>query len=69
MDHGVDLGKRFRHVVRPGEIADQRARALHRRRARPAQENAQSVATLRQLPQEMLANEAGGAGQRDKGLM
>jgi hypothetical protein len=55
--------------VRTGEIADQRACAFDRSSAWPPQQHAEPIAALRQLAQQMLADEAGGAGQRDEGLV
>src|SRR6516164_2679097 len=66
MDHRVAIGERLGHVVRACKIADQGARAFDPPGTRPAQQHAQTVAALWQLAQQMLADEAGGASQRDE---
>ena len=66
VDHRIDAGERRRHVLRPGEIADDGAGRLRRQGGRAPQEHADAIAALRQLAQEMAADEAGGAGQRDE---
>jgi hypothetical protein len=66
VDHRIDAGQRLRHVLRAGDIADHRACGRERHRARTAQQHPQAVAALRQLAQQVLADEAGRAGQRDE---
>ena len=65
VDDRVDAGQGLRHVLRAREVADHRARGLERDRARAAQQHPQAIAALRQLAQQVLADEAGRAGQRD----
>ena len=68
MDDGIGVGERLRHVLRPGEIADDRAGAIERHVARPAQQDPQAISALRQFTQQMPADESRGAGQRDDGV-
>jgi len=64
-------GYRLRVLLRrPSIVPMQSASAvvgdLARHRRGPAQQHAQAVAALRQFPQQMLPDEAGGAGERDQ---
>jgi hypothetical protein len=63
VDHGIHSLQRRRHVLRPGKIAYYGARGSVRQRGRSAQEHANAVPTLRQFPQHMLPDEAGGTGE------
>jgi len=51
MDHCIHSLQRGRHILRSGEIANHRARGLHRHRGWPAQQHSQAVAARRQFPQ------------------
>ena len=66
VDHRVDAGQRRRHVLRARQIADHRARGFERDRARTAQQHPQAIAALGQLPDQVLTDETGRAGQRDE---
>ena len=66
MNDGVSVGERRGHVLRPGEVADDSARALHRHDARAPQQHAQPVAALGQVAQQALPDEAGRSGKGDQ---
>ena len=66
VDHRIDACERVRHVARRCEIADHGADRLRRQYGRAAQQNADLVAALRQLLEQMAADEARGAGERDE---
>jgi hypothetical protein len=67
MNDRIDVGQRRRHVLRPCEVADDRARGVHRHDARASQQDAQPVAALGQFPQQALPDEAGRSGEGDEG--
>src|SRR4051794_25596243 len=66
MDDGVDAAQRLRHVLRPGEVADDRSGGLRWQGRRPAQKRLHPVAAPGQLAQQVPSNEAGRAGQSDE---
>jgi hypothetical protein len=66
MNDRIDVAQRRRHVPRRGDVADDRARRLRGDVGRPAQQDADAKAALRQLAQEVPADESGGAGERDQ---
>src|SRR3954447_23317395 len=66
VDPGVDAGERRRHVLRAREVADDGAARFRRQGRRTAQQHAEAIAALRQLAQEMAADEAGRAGEGDE---
>jgi hypothetical protein len=66
VDHRIGAGEGRGHVLRARQIADHRARGVKRDRARTAQQHPQAIAALGQLPDQVLADETGRAGQRDE---
>src|SRR5262249_42470235 len=60
--------ERRRHVERARQITDDGARAPCREGNRVAQQNAQTVAALRQSLQQMPPDEAGCTGERNEGI-
>ena len=67
MDHGVNACERVRHVARRCEVAHHSAARLRRQHGRAAQQNADLIASLWQLLEQMAADEASGAGERNEG--
>src|SRR5262252_8943753 len=66
VDHRVNTCERVRHIARRCEVAHHSAARLRRQHGRAPQQSADLVATLRQLLEQMAADKASAAGERDK---
>src|SRR6478735_7029910 len=66
VDHRINACERIRHVAWRREIAHHGATRLRRQHGRAAQQNADLVAALRQLLEQMPPDEASGTGERNE---
>jgi hypothetical protein len=65
VNDGIHVSERGAHVLRSREVPDNGAR-LQRNDGGTTQQYAQPITALRQFVQQVLSNEPGCAGQRDK---